>query len=104
MNDEQLEIFKDFIVTYAIGLKDCFWQHTGSGYPIIFARNHYERFLDYFEERKLISVSLADDKAKGIYEEIMVDEINKIITECKETQNEKERKAAKSGNVRRKKS
>ncbi|MDY4127676.1 hypothetical protein [Peptostreptococcus porci] len=103
MTDKQLELFKEFCYSYSQRFKFCFCANTGDGYPQVFAKNHFIRCLDYFEDKYHIEIKPTNEKAYNIYESIMIEEINKFIDEYKKIQSEKDKKAAKNKNVKRKK-
>lgn len=103
MDKDYKQKFIDFTTRYAQGLFPCFCATTGEGYPIVFARSHFIRFLDFFNERYSITIKASDKDATEIYEKIMVDEINKYIEQCKQEQSKRDKEAAKTKNVKRKK-
>lgn len=103
MNKQQEEIFKEFTYNYSQRFKYCFCADTGEKWATTFSKNHYGRFRDYLEDKHRIEIKPADIKAYKLYEEIMVQEINKFIEECKKEQSKKDKIAAKTKNVKRKK-
>lgn len=103
MNKQEEEIFKEFTHSYSQRFKHCFCADTGEKWPFIFSKNHYGRFLDYLEDKHRIQIKSIDTKAYKLYEEIMVQEINKFIEEYKQEQSKRDKDAAKNKNIKRKK-
>lgn len=103
MNKQQEEIFKEFTYSYSQRFKHCFCATTGDKWAQTFSKNHYGRFRDYLEDKHHIEIKPTDIKAYEIYKEIMVQEINKFINECKQQQSKKDKENAKNKNVKRKK-
>lgn len=102
MTKEQEEIFKEFTYNYSQRFKYCFCAYTGEKWPAIFSKNHYGRFRDYLEDKHRIEIKPTDIKTYKLYEEIMVQEINKFIDEYKKEQNKRDKVAAKNKNIKRK--
>lgn len=104
MTDKQLELFKEFCYSYSQRFKSCFCSTSGeANYPMVFTKNHWGRVPDYFEDKYHIEIKATNEKLYKIYESIMIAEINKFIDEYKKIQSEKDKKAAKNKNVKRKK-
>lgn len=95
MKKKDLEVFESFAHEYARRFIYCFCATTGSGYPPIFTKSHYDRFLDYLEEKHHIEIKPTDTKAYKIYEKIMLDEIKIIIENHKENAKKKEKEKEK---------
>jgi hypothetical protein len=95
MNKKHEKTFREFATQYARGFKYCFCATTGAGYPVIFSKFHYGRFLDYLDERHHIEINPTDVKAYNIYEEVMVDEIKKMIEEHKVEAKQREKELKK---------
>ncbi len=106
MTNEELNKFDEFAHKYAYRFVDCFCATTGDKWPKIFAKNHYGRFLDYFDEKYQIEIKPNNMEMYLRYENIMVDEINKIIEQHKIKAREKakkEKEAQREKNIKRKK-
>lgn len=103
MTNKQLEIFKESVYKYSQRFKLCFWANTGESYPKTFCRLRYWRFVDELESKYNIEVKNTDEKSYNIYEEIMLNEINKFIDECKVNASNKAKEEAKNKQIRRKK-
>ena len=106
MSKEELKKFDEFCVSYSQRFKYCFCSNTGDGYPKVFAKSHYGRFLDYFDERYQIEIKPNNMEMYLRYENIMIDEINKIIEQHKIKAREKakrEKEAQREKNIKRKK-
>ena len=90
--EEQLEKFKEFCHSYAHRFLYCFSANTGEKYPSTFSKSHWGRFTDYFEDRYNITIKPTDINYYKIYEDIMVEEINKFIEQYKIEAIEKEKR------------
>ena len=95
MKKKDLKVFEEFAHEYSQRFVYCFCATTGDGYPVIFAKSHYGRFLDYLEEKHHIEIKNTDVEAYAIYEEIMVDDIKKIIENHKVEAKKRERELKK---------
>ena len=95
MKKKDLKVFEEFAHQYSQRFVYCFCATTGDGYPIVFTKSHYGRFLDYLDEKYHIEIKPTDVEAYKIYERIMLDEIKIIIENHKAEAKRKEKEMKK---------
>ena len=103
MNKKELKIFEEFCFNYANRFIHTVCANTGIGWSAKFAQLRYWRVISEMDEKFNIKIKPNDIKTYKIYEDIFLEVINKRIEECKAIQSEKDRKAAKNKQVKRKK-
>lgn len=103
MNKEQLNKFKDFCYSFANRYKDCVCKDTPEHWLHTMSKFKYWRLLDELEFKYNIIVKESNKEYLKIYEGIFVEVLSKYIDEYKKIQSEKDKKAAKNKNVKRKK-
>lgn len=103
MTEEQMEIFKKYCYSYANRFLLTVCANTGDGWLPKMCQFKWWRVCTEMEDKFNIKIKEGNQKYYKIYESIMLEVLNKRIDECKKIQSEKDKKAAKNKNVKRKK-
>ena len=95
MKKEELEVFEEFCYSYANRFLPCVCADTEEKYLHTFAKFRYWRIVDELEDKKNIIIKNTNVDAYKIYEDIMIEVLNKKIENDKVIANKKAREKAK---------
>ena len=102
MKKNEDEIFKEYCHSYANRFIYCMSQYTTEKWLHTMAKFKCWRAQDELQEKYNIKFRTTDIDKYKIYEDIFIEVLSERIEDLKKEASEKERKAAKSKNVRRK--
>lgn len=103
MNKKDRDIFINYCEEYATRYKLCVCSYTSEKYLHTMAKFKLWRIQEELEDKYNIKFKISNKEMYDLYEKIFVDTLNKFIDEYKKIQSEKDKKAAKNKNVKRKK-
>lgn len=103
LNKEQEEIFKNYCYNYANRFIYTVCSTTGEGWLPKMCQFKWWRVKDELNDKYNIIIKDTDIKSYKLYESIMLEVLNTRIEQCKQEQSKRDKEAAKTKNIKRKK-